>query len=260
MTITATHYMKNRDRYYPCQCGYDHPSVTTILDVIGSPALLSWAAKNGTHKLIEYAKVIEEMAPEIHKEAKKKFDNAFWKSGRQQASDAADYGTQAHAAFEMHLLGKEVDTRALPEPSRNAYEAFVEFERENKMETLETEKTFYNCSMGYAGTADWSGKLNGKLTLGDFKTSSGIFEKYVTQCWANAIADEMSGGERLYEQVAVFRFGKDGSHDILIVPRKGLTERGLGSYEQARDLIQGCLVWFQYKKQWELNFPWKKEK
>lgn len=269
MTI-ATHTMIGGARYYPCPlCKNEHPSVTTVLDVIGSPALMGWAAKNGTAKLKQYALEVEKIDVQVHMQAFAKFEPSFWKNGQEQAKDAADYGTIAHAAFEMALKGLPVDKKALPEPSRNAYGVFEGFMASHTLETEETEKTFYNCRMGYAGTTDWLGKIDGKLTSGDHKTSSGIFEKQVIQAWANAISDEMQNGSRLYQQVGIFRFGKDGTTDILLVERNGrITLNGevrqesgyFGSYEQARTLIEACVNWFHYKKDWEASFPYIRKK
>lgn len=279
MTIAQTIY-RNNARWYPCpHCLKDHPSTTTVLDVIGSGALMGWAQKMGTKKL----KILDKHFKNIftdqddkllymkaHEGAEKEWANEgetsdFWKNGAESAKEAADFGTVAHAAFEMWLQGKEVDVNALPGPSRNAFSVFRVFAQENKLETFATEKTFYNCKFGTAGTADWLGKINGKLTLADHKTSTGIFEKNIVQSWCNAIADEMSNSQNLYEQVGIWRFGKDGSTDILFATRNGqITMNGkivqhsghFGSYEQSRVLVQAATAWFHYKEEWTKNFPW----
>lgn len=269
MSIAENTTYRNGDRFYPCVlCRNEHPSTTTILDVIGSKALMGWSQKMGTKKLLMFAKEIRALITEetYHAASKATEDiwkkdgeaSDFWKSGTQSSKDAADHGTMAHAAFEMHLKGKQVDDQSLSGPARAAFGIFREYASSNKIETIDTETTFYNCQIGYAGTADWRGTINGKLTLADWKTSTGIFEKNVIQCWANAIADEMMNGNNLYQQVLVGRFGKDGSTDILIVPRNGL-EDGFCGYEQARELIQACVPWFHFKKNWEEKFPYKKK-
>lgn len=269
--VKAPTIMKGRARWYPCpNCGSNHPSTTTCLGVIGSEALMGWSAKHGTKKMnilleaIKESGVTGEVFGRITKgaEAKWKSEDSgtdFWKSGAQQAKDAADYGTQAHAAFEMFIKGIDIDLKSLPEPSRNAFMVFEKFTKENKLETISTEKTFYNCQMGYAGTADWVGKINGKLSLGDWKTSNGIFESYIIQAWANAMADECQHGDRIYEQVIIGRFGKDGTTDLLIVPRRGLNIHGFAGYEQARVLMQATIPWFNYKQEWEMQFPYKRK-
>jgi hypothetical protein len=266
--VKSDNYIRDDARFYSCpRCGHDHPSTTTCLDVIGSKILQGWYQKQGTTKAIFFKNIVERyMEPDLflksQQEAEsewgKKETTMFWKSGTQHSKDAADYGTQAHAAVEMFLTGWTVDRNALPEPSRNAFDEFTRFASENKLETIATEKTFYNCQMGYAGTADWVGKLNGKLSLADWKSSTAIWEKNPIQAWANGIAGEMCGDE-LYEQIVIGRFGRDGSTDILIVPRRGLDDTGFAGYEHARILIQACVPWFHYKRGWEHRFPYKRK-
>lgn len=277
--VKAPKYQKGKHRYYPCRlCGSEHPSTTTILDVIGSPALMGWNAKMGTKKLLMFSKAIktsinqeiyDAACKEVEADWGKDEESDFWLSGYESSKEAADYGTQAHAAVEMFLMGKTVDLNALPAPSRTAFEVFRKFSEDNKLETISTETTYYNCRVGYAGTADWSGKINGKLTLADWKTSKGIFEKYIPQCWANVMSDEGQHGDRLYEQILVGRFGRDGSTDILICTRNGRimlngkiveSDGKFCSYEQSRVLVEAVVPWFHFKNRWDLVFPYRKKK
>ena len=104
---------KGRDRWYPCpECSHDHPSITTILGVISSRALMGWMAKNGIAKLNVLDGVLKEkmddtLYGEVRKisEARWKLteDTAFWKSGKELGAEAADYGTMAHGWIEAHL-------------------------------------------------------------------------------------------------------------------------------------------------------------
>lgn len=266
----ATNTVVNGARSYPCIfCDKNHTSITTYLKVIGSDALMGWAGKVGTKKLNLYRDALElsidpvqlEMADQIV-EAKwlaAEGDDKFWKSGYEISKDSMEIGTIAHAAIEANLMGKPTDS--LQGEAKKCYDAFLEWKAENVLETIETERTFYNCAWDYACTTDWRGKLNGKLTLGDWKTSTGIFESSITQCWGNAIADEMQNGNVLYEQVLVGCFKKDGTREVLIIPRRGL-ENGFGGIEQARQLIRATIPWFKYKEDWKRNFPYipKKKK
>ena len=245
---------RNGARFYPCPlCYKDHPSSTTLLDMIANKAFIGWAAKNGTAKLLEYEKVIVEMNPVVAEGARGRFEASFWKSGYEQAKDAADYGTTAHAAFEMHLKGIEPDLKALPEPSRNAFESFRNFWKEHHVEVIGTERTFYNCSMNYAGTCDAILKVDGELTLWDWKTSNGIFSSYPIQVFSYALADEMQNSDRLYRQVGIGRFGKDGSAEVKIYRRNDFP-----GIEDARKIMMACEVLFQFKQKYDIAFPWKK--
>lgn len=260
---------KGRSRWYKCPtCGSDHPSVTTLLDVIASPALMGWMAKNGTAKLNTLAGVLVEVAKEkewpmdlvgeINSRAVERWklteDTAFWKSGKETGAEAADYGTMAHAWVEAHLHGKWVELESLPVPARNAVSAYLEWHKEHKLETIKTEETFYNCKLNYAGTADWVGNLDGVLSLGDWKTSTGIFFNYAIQGWGYALADETQNADRLYRQIFIGRFGKDGSTEVKVFKRNEFP-----SIEDARLILTACGSIFAGLQQWETEFPWKRK-
>lgn len=263
--MKAESTQKGKSRWYKCpKCGGDHPSVTTLLDVISSPALMGWMAKNGTAKLNILDKVIGEALGEdnrvsqIRSVAEQRWklteDTAFWKSGKETGADAADYGTMAHAWLESHLNGVQVDLEALPEPSRNAVNAYLKWQEDHKLETIKTEETFYNCKLNYAGTADWVGNLDGVLSLGDWKTSTGIFFNYAIQGWGYALADETQNANRLYRQIFIGRFGKDGASEVKIFKRNEFP-----SIEDARLILTACGHIFAGLQQWETTFPYTKK-
>lgn len=263
-----TSIQKGKSRWYACpKCGDQHPSVTTILDVISSPALMGWMAKNGTAKLNVYAGVIDdafgfmaegELIKGLKMRAEERWrlteNTAFWKSGKETGQEAADCGTMAHAWLEAHLKGVQVDLEALPEPARNAVNAYLVWQKEHHLETIKTEETFYNCKLNYAGTADWVGKLDGELSLGDWKTSTGIFFSYAIQGWAYALADETQNAERLYKQVFIGRFGKDGTEEVKIFKRNEFP-----SIETARDVLIACGHIFSAQQEWERKFLYQKK-
>jgi hypothetical protein len=262
----STNYTQRDHRFYPCPiCHYDHTSITTLFKALGSDALMGWAGKVGTKKLKIFADHVKTIRKDVYDQASKEAEQDwekeegnkdFWKSSYEISKEARDVGTVAHAAIEADLLGKPTDS--LQGLAANSYRAYLDWKKTVVLETIETERTFYNCEMGYACTSDWRGKLNGKLTLGDWKSGS-IYSTGVIQCWANAIADEMQNGNILYEQILVGSFQKDGSYDSLIVPRKGLKD-GFGGYEQARELIKAVVPWYKYQQRWAVEFPYVKKK
>lgn len=261
--MKAETIQKGRTRYYPCpKCGDSHPSVTSILDVIASPALMGWMAKNGTAKVNMLKDVLKETLPDSYErylgraEARWKLteNTAFWKSGKETGAEAADYGTMAHAWLESHLKGVSVDLGALPEPARNAVNAYLAWEQQHELKTIKTEETFYCCKLNYAGTADWVGMIDGELTLMDWKSSSGIFFNYPIQVLGYAIADEMQHADRLYRQVGIGRFGKDGVSEVRFFKRNGLP-----SIDTARDVLIACSHIFQAQQSWEQENPYKKK-
>lgn len=253
---------KDRKRWYPCpKCKENHPSITTLLDVISSPALMGWLSKNGTAKLDTYHQAALEtledsILAKIDKLAEQRWvlanQTAFWKSGKEIGKEAADHGTLAHAWIEAHLQGRDITQDSLTPEARNAVAQMLIWEKEHHLETIQTEQTFYNCKLNYAGTADWLGNLDGELSLGDWKTSSGIFLNYIIQGWGYALADETQHASRLYRQIFIGRFGKDASSDVKIFKRTDFP-----SIEDARDVIEACGHIFARLHAWERQFPYR---
>jgi hypothetical protein len=256
-----------RNRWYPHTCGESHPSITTLLGVIASQKLMGWMAKNGTKKLDVYHQSAIGLLPDetikaIDAIAESRWvaenETAFWKSGKMQGDEAADIGTMAHAWIESHLKGVDVGLEALPKLAQNAITAFLAWEKLHKLEVLKTEQTFYNCPLHYAGTADCVAMVDGELTLLDWKTSKAIWLEMVLQAWGYALADETSSGSRLYRQVAIGRFGKDGVPDVKIFKRNEFP-----GIEIARNVITSCGHIFGCIQEWEKQNPYipkKKEK
>ena len=224
---------------------------------------MGWMSKNGTAKLDIYHAAAQE---QLSDEAIKAIDTvaeqrwllanqtAFWKSGKQIGAEAADYGTMAHGWIEAHLHGREVTLETLPGPARASVEEMLKWEKEHHLETIATEQTFYNCKLNYAGTCDWIGKLDGELSLGDWKTSSGIFFNYLVQGWGYCLADETQNADRLYRQIFIGRFGKDASSEVRISRR-----RDFPSIETARDVLIACGHIFQALQEWEKKFPYQRK-
>lgn len=260
--MKAESKQKGRDRWYPCpKCNENHPSITTLLGVISSRALMGWMAKNGTAKLdVYHQSAAEHLADEvvgvIDKIAEQRWllanKTAFWKSGKALGEEAADYGTMAHAWIEAHLKGTIISLKTLPSPARNAVEAFIQWESEHHLEVVKTEQTFYHCRLHYAGTADCVAKVDGELTLLDWKTSSGIYMEMAIQAWGYALADESENAERLYRQVAIGRFGKDGTPEVRIFKRNEFP-----GIEIARDVLTSCGHIFGCIQAWEKENPYK---
>jgi hypothetical protein len=255
-----------KKRFYPCpKCHDQHPSMTTLLGVINSPALSGWLARQGVAKLKVFAEVAkEELSEPIFKaiagNAEERWkltdQTSFWKSGRETGQDAADFGQLAHSWIEAHLNGKEVTLDSLPTPSRNAVEAMLRWEKEHKVEMLKTEETFYSCRLNMAGTADCVAMVDGELTLIDWKTSISIYSSHPIQLWGYCICDEEQHGDRLYRQIAVGRFGKDGSSEVRLYKRNEFP-----GIDMARDVLIACNHIFGFLQEWDERHPYvKKEK
>lgn len=255
---------RGKDRSYPCpRCGEDHFSVTTYLGVIASRPLMSWMASNGVAKLNVLADEVKKAYPDtfqpVFEKARLQWegekDTQFWKSAKQIGQEAADIGTLFHGWAEAHVNGKEVSMDTFPPQAQSAIRGFLEWEKANKVKYLSTEQTFYNCQMDYAGTADCVAEVNGELSMIDYKTAKGIYANYIIQSWLYSLADESQHGDRLYKQVIIGRFGKDGTWEAPIFKRNDPV-----GIEMAREIIVGCRSILKLNQTWDKLFPWTPKK
>ena len=170
-------------------------SITTALGAIDHPGLRNWerqqvAAFAVTHQDEIAAKDVEVayrylmavpkfLTPEKHDELPAEVD--VWNAAEFALNDAADAGTWIHGYIEDYLSG------GFPEdPVRDDHyqmvEAFHAWEAEHDIELFSAERTVYG--EGYAGTADFFGKIDGVVTLGDWKSSRAVRSSHKAQLGA----------------------------------------------------------------------------
>lgn len=181
--------LKQHTRYYN-SAKKQLPSVTTILDIISKPQLLSWAHQCGLDGK-DYRKVREE---------------------------AANIGTIGHAMCEAYLRGMELDTSNLnPQHVATAETTFIKFMTwwdESGFEVLETECKLVSEQHQVGGTADIIARdPQDKVWLIDLKTSKGIYEDYYIQ--ASAYADIWEECRlATIDNIAIVRIGKEEAGDF----------------------------------------------
>jgi hypothetical protein len=139
---------------YKSEDGKRLPSVTTVLGVLAKPALIKWAHGLGL-KGIDMDSYRDELA---------------------------DVGKLAHRMILDHLRGDKTDTaHYTPEQidlAENCFLKYLEWERQHKVEPIMVETPLASTTHGYGGTPDFYGKVDGVLTLMDYKTGKGIYEEY----------------------------------------------------------------------------------
>jgi len=169
-----------------------YPSVTTVLGELDKgEGLLQWAV-NCALGLIENDNVIKGLTfnddmdnhdmsrhlEELIQDARFK-----WKDAR---DEAAGWGTEAHDLIEQYIKhGRDVKDQRAPEVE-NAFIAFLEWEKENKIKWIECEKNVFSASMGTAGTVDTvckfgAGEYKGRIFLIDWKTSKAFYNTFGLQ-------------------------------------------------------------------------------
>jgi len=168
---------------YKLKNGQPVAGVTTILDMISKPALIHWAWNLGV-KGEDYRKVRD---------------------------TAASIGTIGHYLIECYL---KKETPSLSEYSQDninkaetAFLGFLDFEKKNQLTPIFLEKGLVSEKYGFGGTIDCYAKLDGKLCLIDFKTSSGIWPEMRVQVAAYEALLKENGYP--VEEVHILRVDKE---------------------------------------------------
>lgn len=157
------------------------PSVTTILKVLNKPAIPLWANALGW-KRQSYKKVLDEKA---------------------------EHGTFIHELYSEYMFkeGKKFDISqpGTVELIKDYLEVFKIFLEEHKIEPIWGEKSF--STEFYGGTVDLLCKMDGKLTILDFKTSKTFYSSHFIQLGAYIQLLEYNG--IFVEQVGIAQVGID---------------------------------------------------
>lgn len=131
--------------------------------------------------------------------------------------EAADIGTLAHAMAEERLQGRDPET-ALVEakeeqkaPARQAYESFVRWLENQRAEVISAEKPLVSETLRCGGTPDLVMRMpNGRLAMGDIKTSNAIYRDYLLQVAAyGQLWNEAHPDDPITEGFHVMRFAKE---------------------------------------------------
>lgn len=185
--------------------------VTTVLKVINKPALLQWAANCAVDFLenIDFEKIDVEYLNRKFKEARTAY--------RKKADKAADTGSLAHAWVEKYINTK---IKGEKEPEREEALAlmtdnFVKWVDENKVKFLSSEQRVFSRKFWYAGTYDFDCEIDGKIYIGDLKTSSGIYSEmfFQTAAYQNAIQEMNEPSEVPIQGNIIVNCKKDGKFD-----------------------------------------------
>jgi hypothetical protein len=188
--------VKGAGRHYLCQDGVLRPSVTTILDCVGKPALIPWAANQERALVIEaasalYAKLLGESALE-----KPAYVAALTevlgttKAHTRELAKAAEIGTQTHKHIEWVLrkdLGQVVPASPPPLSPKAllAYQVFDGWRDRVRLIPQRIEQQVWSRTHDYAGTLD----LLASITLDgvrctavlDWKSGKAIYPEALLQ-------------------------------------------------------------------------------
>lgn len=164
--------------------------VTTFLGIKDkSMALVPWAVELAGMHLLDLMESGEAITPEhvaksmgLHTEKKE---------------EAADIGTRTHEwceYFIKHKIGVPGYEKAPELPEDQAMllgvDSFLEFITQHHVEFISSERIVYSRKHQYIGTMDFEARVDGKLAVGDFKTSNGLYNTVLQQMAAYQAAAE----------------------------------------------------------------------
>jgi hypothetical protein len=156
--------------------GNEYPRVTHMLRFVEDQSgLLQWVKKTAVDKY--HALILDaiENGKNINAELQTIYNMAMH-ADNDVKEEAMELGTKFHDILEHHIksrmAGSEVDMIITDQTLLQQYQNFLDWEYENRVEWLESEKTVYHDIHCYAGTLDFICKINGKTVLGDFKLAN----------------------------------------------------------------------------------------
>jgi len=145
--------------------------VTTALGLLAKPALIPWAYNRGRAGLELY----------------------------ESRDKAANIGTIVHARIMAYFLSYEIDdcniSKEVWQISDNSLKSFYEWIRPRKVKPVLIETPLISEKFQYGGTPDIYGKMDGELTLLDFKTGARIYPEHFIQVSAYSQLLKESGYE-----------------------------------------------------------------
>lgn len=188
-------------------------SVTQALSIINKPALINWAARMAVEFIadqLEAGQAYDEVQLlTIFDEAK----SAHYK----KKVSAGNVGTFVHNWVEDYINGKNPATPVNP-GIKAAIERFLAWQKEHKVKFLVAEQQVYSKKYNYTGTLDFICEIDGKMYIGDLKTSSGIYPEMMIQTAAYRYAREEEYPEEKYAGQVIVKVGKeDGSLEVAAI-------------------------------------------
>jgi hypothetical protein len=190
------------------------PGVTTVLGELAKPALIHWAWDLGM-KQIDY---------------------------RTHRDILADVGTLAHYLIVCHLKGETVDASEYSakqiDLAENCLLSYYEWARHHTIEPILIETPLVSEVHQFGGTLDFYGKIDGILTLMDFKTGKKIYDEHFYQLAALRVAlienDHAVGTSR------ILNIGRDETERF--------EEKQKGVLADEWEIFQAALTIYQAKK------------
>lgn len=160
------------------------PGVTSILKVVSKgPQLEGWLKNQVRNHWLDAVNAGRTDWPKIHKES--------WSASKKTMQAAADIGTNVHLYAEHYFKSLPLPELFTDEAKRGV-EAFHKWLSEHKVVIKASERLVMSQKHYYAGTCDFVAEIDDVLSVGDIKTSSGIYPemRMQTAAYQNALEEE----------------------------------------------------------------------
>ena len=173
--------------------GQPIPSVTTILGRLNKPALIQWAANCAVDRI-----KAEAVTPYNDQMVRVVSDGVLEAARTAHATirDAAgDVGTYVHAYARAALSDDLIaGVKPIDPAADRCCDGLENFFADHEFETLGVERKIVSQQYHYAGTCDFYGHIDGKLSVLDFKTGG---ERIYDEAWLQTSAYELALCEEL---------------------------------------------------------------
>lgn len=190
------------------------PGVTTVLGVMNKPALVPWANKLGLQG-IEVGKYVDVLA---------------------------EIGTIAHEMILCHVKNEKFKTDNIPtdliDKAENSFLSYLEWEKGHKVEPIECECPLVSEKWKFGGCLDFYGRIDGVLTLKDYKSGKAIWPEHLYQVAA-------------YKELAIENGMQVDAVGILQIGRaedEGFSEKVIGDTQVEWQVFWHCLQLYRLKK------------
>lgn len=168
-------------RYKHPHTGEFVPSVTTITGMEDKPNLIQWAADMTLRWAVDNWNTLGQRS-----------DQQAYNWGRYRWRDVRDeralIGTESHEWVEQDLTDGWNYPKLSPEAAQ-CVQQWQLLRAQHVLEPVHVEVTAWNHTDKWAGTLDYGGYVDGVLTLGDVKTSKGLWDGHRMQIAALANAE-----------------------------------------------------------------------
>lgn len=198
---------------------------TTLLGVLGKPALVPWASRMACDYIREHSAIQHSLdgIPEylITAEVLEQAVNAY----ARKRDDGAQKGTDTHALVEEYVKKCIENTNGVPAliPDNESIQPVVDWAQKEDIRFLASEIKLYSKSLWVAGTADIIFEKDGKRYIGDIKTYKKIWDRVpFFQCAGYALMWEEMNPELLNKPDKSFgelKHGIDG-YCIINLPKE----------------------------------------